>query len=338
MSRPESPRRILAIAPNWVGDVVMCTPALRALARRYPHAELCVAALASGCATLAGLPFIQCFVTLPPKSGVADLYRGARAAGPRPDLAVIFPHSFRSAALAWLSGAQMRIGYDRGGRRALLTQAVPPHRENGKISPIYMVDEYLELARAAGAEDDGLGPELAVAADDLEALRAQLPTGRPIVAMAPGAAFGPSKCWPAERFAAVADALTERKNATVILLTGPGEEQTRADVLAAARHPMLDVQGSKPSLGKLKAAISLSDLVIGNDSAPRHMAVAFKRPVICIMGPTSPRYTAGPYETGAVLRVDVECGPCQRPICTTDHRCMTRITPEMLVLQAESWI
>lgn len=338
MPLPETPRRVLAIAPNWVGDVVMCTPALRALARRYPDAELCVAGLASGCATLAGLPFIQRFVPLPAKSGIAELFRNARASGARPDLALIFPHSFRAATFAWLSGARTRIGYDRGGRRALLTDAVPPHRENGEITPIYMVDEYLGLARAAGAEDDGIGPGLAVSAEDLAAVRSQLPEGRPVVAMAPGAAFGPSKCWPAERFAAVADALAERKNAAVLLLTGPGEEQTRADVLAATRHPMLDVQGSTPSLGKLKAAISLSDLVIGNDSAPRHMAVAFKRPVLCIMGPTSPRYTAGPYETGAILRVDVPCGPCQRPICTTDHRCMTQITPEMLVVHAESWI
>ncbi|HPX42363.1 MAG TPA: glycosyltransferase family 9 protein, partial [Candidatus Hydrogenedentes bacterium] len=90
----------------------------------------------------------------------------------------------------------------------------------------------------------------------------------------------------------------------------------------------------RPTINTLKATLALADLLIGNDSGPRHVAIAFKKPVICIMGPTSPRYSTGPYETGEVLRVDVDCGPCQKPECETDFRCMTRIVPGAVVAAA----
>lgn len=329
---------VLAIAPNWLGDVVMCTPALRALKRRFPGHELVVAAQKSGGDLLAGLPWIDRFLTMPGKPRLADMRAAAQALDQRPAVAVVFPHSFRAAMFACITGAKARVGYARGGRSWLLTQAVPPHQEDGKIVPIYMLDEYMGLATTLGAEDDGRGPELAVSEADLAEVRRLLPTDRKIVALAPGAAFGPSKRWPAERFAAVADALAIRHGAACVLLTGPGEEDTRAAVLAAAKQPLLDVQGAAPSIGKLKAAIASADLLIGNDSGPRHIAVALQRPVICLMGPTSPRYTAGTYEKGRVLRVDVPCGPCQKPICTTDHRCMTSLTVEQVVVESLKWI
>jgi heptosyltransferase-2 len=159
-----------------------------------------------------------------------------------------------------------------------------------------------------------------------------------VVGIAPGAAFGPSKRWLPERFAAVADALHESSNAQCLLFTGPGEEDTRDAVLAAARHPLLDVQQPAPSVAKLKAGIAELDLLIGNDSAPRHIAIAFGVPVICIMGPTAPAYTTSPYERGEVIRVDVDCGPCQKPTCVTDHRCMKQITVAHVVDAARQFL
>ncbi|MEX2015073.1 MAG: glycosyltransferase family 9 protein, partial [Candidatus Hydrogenedentales bacterium] len=158
--------------------------------------------------------------------------------------------------------------------------------------------------------------------------------GRPLIGIAPGAAWGPSKRWPAERYAAVADRLHDEYDACCILLTGPGEEETRAAVQKAARHPLLEIDSGKPTIATLKAAVSLLDVLVCNDSGPRHVAIAFNVPTVCIMGPTRPIYSTGPYERGALLRVDVDCGPCQRPTCRTDHRCMTRITPETVAEKA----
>jgi heptosyltransferase-2 len=217
----------------------------------------------------------------------------------------------------------------------LLSHRVQPHRENGKIAPLYMAREYLDLLQPLGCADDGAGLALYAPEELRTAVRTRLDSARPIVGIAPGAAFGPSKRWLPERFAAVADALRETANAQCLLFTGPGEEDTRDAVLAAARHPLLDVQQPAPSVAKLKAGIAELDLLIGNDSAPRHIAIAFGVPVICIMGPTAPAYTTSPYERGEVIRVDVDCGPCQKPTCVTDHRCMKQITAERVVEAAQ---
>jgi heptosyltransferase-2 len=114
-----------------------------------------------------------------------------------------------------------------------------------------------------------------------------------------------------------------------VLLTGPGEADTRAAVLKAVKFPLLEFPGG--GIPRLKAVLAEADLLVGNDSGPRHIAIAFGKPVVCVMGPTSPRYTDSPWEKGRVLRVEVDCGPCQKPVCATDHRCMTRISVDAVV-------
>lgn len=324
MARFVNPNRILAFVPNWLGDVAMCTPALRALHHRFPEAALTAAGRASACALLNGLPWISNCQTLPAQPGLKEMLR-IRAECGRPDLAVIFPHSFRSALMARLVGARRRVGYARNGRSFLLTDAVPPYQENGRTTPIYMTREYLELLKPFGCEDDREGLELRANPEILALMESRLGDMRPRVGIAPGAAFGPSKRWPAERYAAVADALVERIGARCVLLTGPGEEDTREAVLRTAKTPLVQCDEGHPTIDTLKATIAALDLLVCNDSGPRHVAVAFKVPTVCIMGSTSPKYSEGPYEHGNVLRVDVDCGPCQKPVCETDHRCMTRI-------------
>lgn len=331
-------QHIVVLAPNWLGDAAMATPALRALHRRFPEARLTVAGRSAVCGLLDGLPWIDRLIQIPAQPGLADMIRFARALRPKPDLCVVLPHSIRSGWLAWWSGAPRRLGQDRDGRRWLLTETVAPYREHGRIVPIYMGREYLDLVASLGCEDDGAGLELVAPPEDFEEVRRLRGPGGPVVGLAPGAAFGPSKLWPAERFAALADTLAERKGARCVLITGPGEENTRDAVLGAAKRPLLELQAHPPTLGRLKAIIASLDLLVGNDSGPRHIAVAFKKPVICLMGPTSPRYSEGPWEHGEVLRVDVDCGPCQKPICTEDHRCMTRIPVERAVEAAMRWL
>ncbi len=326
-------RHILALAPNWLGDTVMCTPALRALRLNFPAARLTVAANPACCDLLEDLPWIDGLYRLLPKSSLLPLMRQAKQLAPiAGDLTVVFPHSFRSALLARFIGSKQRIGYARDGRAPLLTQAPAPHMEGGHISPLYMTDEYLELVRAVGARDDGAGPELGLR-EDLAVRAASLLAGEgPLVAFAPGAAFGPSKRWMPEAYAEVADRLAERYGARCLLLTGPEEGDTREAMLCRARVPFVELPPEMESIGAMKALIAHCDLLICNDSGPRHIAVAFKKPVVCIMGPTSPAYTQGPYETGTVLRVDLECSPCQKPVCPLGHhRCMRDITPDQVV-------
>lgn len=328
---PADGPRILALVPNWLGDAAMATPALRALRRRYPNGHLTVAGRPAAVGLLRGLPWIDAYEPLPPKADALTLTRiGRRLAPAARDLAVVLPHSFRAALTAFLTGSRRRLGYARGGRSWLLTDAIEPHRENGRVTPVYMAHEYLALIEHLGCERDGDGLELAADPAVVETIRGRLPSGRPLVGIAPGGAFGPSKRWMPERFAAVADKLAD-SGAACVLITGPGEEAIRDTVQRLARAPLHVCDAGAPDLETLKATIAQIDLLVGNDSGPRHVAVAFGVPVVCIMGPTSPRYSEGPYERGCVLRVDVDCGPCQQPTCRTDHRCMTRIGVDWVV-------
>ena len=277
------------------------------------------------------MPWLDAFESIPPRPNALELSRiGRRLAPHGQDVAVVFPHSFRAALTAYLAGSQRRVGYGRGQRSWLLTDAVAPHREHGRICPVYMGREYLDLVACLGCRDDGRGLELAADPETVSRLQERIPAGQPVVGIAPGGAFGPSKRWLPERFAEVSDRLSER-GATCVLITGPGEEAIRDAVKRAARRPLHMIDNDRPTLETLKATVSLLHLLVGNDSGPRHVAVAFGVPVVCIMGPTSPRYSEGPYERGEVVRVDVDCGPCQKPVCRTDHRCMTRIGVERVV-------
>ena len=245
---------------------------------------------------------------------------------------MVFPHSFRAALTARFSGARRRIGYARDRRAFLLTHALPPETENGEIRPIYMAKEYLHLVAHLGCEDDGAGLALCTDPQSLASVCEHIPSGDgPLVGIAPGASFGPSKRWPPDRFAEVADQLRERLEARCVLLTGPDEVDIRDAVRAAAASSLLSCDAGNPTVDTLKATVSLLDLLICNDSGPRHVAVAFGIPTVCVMGSTSPAFTSGPYERGEVLRVDVDCGPCQKPECDTDHRCMTEISADRVV-------
>lgn len=323
---------VLALLPNWIGDVAMCTPALRALHARYPEAELSVAGRIGACDLLAGIPWIQNRIAIPQRPGIWTLPALSKVLRPYArDIVVVFPHSFRAAMLARLSGSRHRIGYARGWRSALLTQTIAPHREGGRIRPVYMTREYLDLVAGLGCTDDNEGLELVANPDLASTIAAKLPTNAPRIGIAPGAAFGGSKRWPANRFAETADALTERIGATCVLLTGPGESAVRLELIGHAHSELVECHDGASTIEDLKATISQLDLLICNDSGARHVAVAFGVPTVCIMGPTKPEYSMGPYEKGQVLRIDVDCGPCQKPVCRTDHRCMTGITPEWVV-------
>ena len=337
MPEQYAPRRVFAIVPNWLGDAVMCTAALRTLKQRFPEAELIVFGRIAICAALAGLPYVSQFVELPAKPGFLKMLGLARRFRRRgEDVAAVFPHSFRAALLAKMLGANRVVAYRRNKRAWLVTDPVEPKRdERGRITPVYMTWEYLDLLEPLTVEYDGFGLDLAVDDTWVARIKEHLIGPGPYIGIAPGAAFGPSKRWLPERFAEVADALHEKAGAQCVLLTGPGEEDTRDAVLAAATHELTVCDEGNPTIDSLKATVSLLDLLVTNDSGPRHVAVGLHVPAICVMGPTSPSYTEGPYEKGEVVRIDVECGPCQKPVCPTGtHECMKGVTAERVLRAA----
>ena len=317
----------------------MCTPALRTIHQRYPEATLTVVGRGGACGLLKGLKYIDNLVVIPARPGFFKMLSIAWKLRPMGrDLAIVFPHSLRAAFLARLSGSKRVLGYERGNRSWLLTDRVEPHRVEGKVAPTYMTWEYNDLIKILGAEYDGFGLELVADERAVAEVQEHIVGDGPLIGFAPGAAFGPSKQWPVERFAAVADALVEQIAARCILLTGPGEEDTREAFIKLCKHPVTLCDENKPTIDSLKATISVLDILVCNDSGPRHIAIAFNIPTVCIMGSTRPVYSAGPYERGEVLRIDVDCGPCQKPVCTTDHRCMTGIDPDRVTTTVRKYL
>ncbi len=337
----EQVERIVVRAPNWVGDVVMATPAFRSLRETFPRAHLAVVLRPYVEPILRGAPWFDEVMAVEDRGpgNFAALVRRLRRG--RFDLGLLLPNSFRTALEFWLGGVRRRVGYARRGRGPLLTHPVPPPRgEDGRFQPQNMVDYYLRLCAEVGCEELSqreelfITPECQRRADALFEKWSVAPGDR-LIAINPGGAFGSSKLWMPERFAAVADELARRHRARIVLVGAPSERPILEAVAAAmTATPILPEPGDL-DLDVLKPLMRRCCLLVTNDTGARHYAVAFGVPLVCVMGSTSPLYTNVNLERQEIVRVDVDCGPCQKKVCTTDHRCMTRITPEMVVEAAE---
>jgi heptosyltransferase-2 len=332
-----APARILVRAPSWVGDVVMATPALRALRRARPDAEIVLEGKPFLAGLVRGLPSVDAF--LPDVRGSA--FARARALRERGfDWAVLLPDSTRAALGPFLARIPVRAGYAREPlRRALLTLALPPPTEGGRRVPISMIERYLRITRALGCPDAGLAPELAVDAEARErALKrlaeAGVAPGERTLLVTPGASFGSSKLWPPESFAAAADAIARAHGLRVVLAPGPGEEAIARRIAEAMAERAIVLAAPPTSLAELVALIAGAALQLGNDTGPRHVAVACGVPAVVVMGPTDPRHTAHLLERQRVLREELPCSPCHLKVCPIDHRCMTRLRPERAVAAA----
>ncbi len=146
----------------------------------------------------------------------------------------------------------------------------------------------------------------------------------------PGAKYGAAKLWPAEKFAAVGDRLIDERGATILVSGSPAERKIIAEVIGHMRRPAADLSATGLSLGGLKDVIRRCDLMVTNDTGPRHVAAAMDVPVVTIFGPTHPEWTEIYYAKERQVAVKVFCGPCQKKTCPLDHRCMTRVTPAIV--------
>lgn len=341
------PRSIAVRCPNWVGDIVMCTPALRSLRRHYPGAHISVLVKPSLRPVIEHLPFFDEIIEYEPKGrdrGVKNYLSFIRRLNRRRfDLGVIMPHSFSSAQVFFLAGLPERVGYNRNARGWMLTRRVAPFTERGKTVPVNMVRLYLELVRNLGcsAEDGRVELRTSDAAEkwqDAFFLQRGIGADDFTVVIIPGATFGSSKCWKDSSFAEVADALISEYGARVFIVPGPGETDIARSITQKMRHAPVDPGERILPLDRLMALIRRCSLVIANDTGPRHFGVAFDKPVIVLMGPTDPRYTDYGLDKTIILRGNADCAPCHLKTCPVDHRCMTLITPQKVLTAAREMI
>lgn len=337
----EHPERILVRLPTWVGDVVMATPALRALATAHPQATIVCEGRGVLHDLVVGLPGVTGFLAEPGKR-MRDLRARVRSiAAGRFDWAIVLPDSHRAAAGPFLARVPVRAGYAFDfGRKVMLTDWLGAEMENGKRIPISMIERYLMVTRLVDCPDDG--DQLAVPLTEpiRQRLRAALKAaglepGAPYLSVVPGAAFGASKLWPIEFYARAATELHAQHGLPLVMAPGPGEEPIAHAIRDAMDTPVYVLEPiHEAGLLHVAAMIEGSSLCLSNDTGPRHFAVAAGVPVVVMIGPTDSRTTDHQLERQRVLREDVECSPCLLKVCPIDHRCMIQLSPDRVISAA----
>ncbi|HEV3385302.1 MAG TPA: lipopolysaccharide heptosyltransferase II [Gemmata sp.] len=336
--------RIALFLPNWIGDVVMATPAVQAIRDAFPTADLIAVCKPYVADVLGGNPWFS-EVVLADKRGPSSHRLFAVAAKLREkqvDAAVLFPNSFRSALMAWLAGCRTIVGFVRYCRGLLLTNRLFAKSDShGRFVPSPAIDDYNRLARELGTANPGFEMRLFTEEKDESSADAVwekfgLANYAQVVVLNPGAAFGAAKHWSIDSFSRLARMLTQRTGCGVLVLCGPTEREMARQIADGSRSPhAYSLHDEQLSLGLTKACVRRSDLLITTDSGPRHFAAAFGRPVVTLFGPTHIAWTETYYPEAIHLQKKVPCGPCQKRVCPLDHRCMRELTPSEVYRAAE---
>jgi heptosyltransferase-2 len=343
------PQRILIVQPSWVGDAVMATPALRAMRELYPNAHISYLLRRYVKDIYTGMPWADQLISY--RTGKTKLKTGkgtfdvaSRLRAGKFDLAVLLPNSFKSALICRMAGIPRVLGYDRDGRGFLLTDRLRPHRAEGKFVPSPIIHSYLAFPKYLGSAGHDLKMQLFITDTDrreaaavfaragLDAeLNRPAAHGRPpLILLNPGAQYGAAKLWKAEYFAALGDRFISELGATVLLSSAPKERAIIESIRRQMQHRAVDLSTAGMALGSLKEIVRRCDLMVTNDTGPRHIAAALDVPVVTVFGPTHPEWTEIYYAKERQVSVKVFCGPCQKKTCPLDHRCMTQVTPAMV--------
>jgi len=322
--------------PNWVGDVVMATPAIRALRNHFAPARCLAVCRPYVADVLEGSSWFDAHVFLDRKGPWSQRWPAVawQLRREKIDLAVLLPNSFRAGLTAWLGGCKRLVGFRRDRRGWLLTDRLEPIYDGaGNFKPSPVMDDYNRLAQAAGCPWPGYRMVLfTTPADEASAdavyAKFGLTASDEVICLNPGAAFGAAKFWPIESFAELAQHFADDRGAKVLVLCGPSEREQARKIAALANRPQVFALADEPlSLGLTKALVRRCSLLVTTDSGPRHFAAAFDRPVVSLYGPTFIDWTRTYFDKEINLQKKVPCGPCQLRVCPTDHVCMKLLTP-----------
>ena len=331
-------KRFIILAPNWLGDAVMALPAIADLRRAAPDASIAVAARPAIAPLFALMPDVNETIVL--NSGRPEGLEGlspavmrwrtlgVELAGRHFDTALLLPNSMHAALIAARAAIPERWGYATDWRGRLLTRAIAPP------SGLHQVDYYQHLVHALGFPNGSVVPRVAVsdAARDagLRALTAAGWDGRsPLVALAPGAAYGGAKKWPPESFAELAAALAA-DGVQCVMIGAAADASTAAEVARAARfedrggseRPALLNTVGRTDLATLAGVLTHCRALVTNDSGAMHFGAAAGVAVTAVFGPTNEHATRPMGDAHVVVSHSVWCRPCMLRECPLDHRCM----------------
>jgi heptosyltransferase-2 len=325
-SRAANYSNILIRATNWVGDAVMCLPALRAIRARFPEAHITILAKS----WVSDLYAQESFTDRILMSDAKPWWKLARELRRHHfDCAILLQNAFEAAWLAWLAGIPNRIGYNRDGRGLLLTRAVKVPKR-GEI-PRHQRFYYLELLRRAGLIDKMPAGDISIVPQT-----ARRDRKKRVIGVSPGAAYGTAKRWLPNRFAEAAATLATERGATLALF-GSRAEHGLCEQIAQQLHGY-DVTNyaGQTTLEQFIELAARCELFLTNDSGAMHIASALGVPTVAIFGATDDLATGPTGPLSRVVREKVECSPCLLRECPIDHRCMTRVSTARVVREARA--
>jgi len=325
-------KKILFIRIDRIGDIVLSTPALKAIKQAFPHSDMTVLASPSNSPIIFNNPNIDHIVVYDRRGRLIDRIRviqKLRESGF--DLAIdpYADYELETALIAFFSGAKRRIGYASYGREVLFNLPAPEIRSSG-----HFIDLTLDVLKPLNIDINDKTPEIYLTDDEKKWAGGWLNKKElgcnPVIGMHPGAYYETQR-WPPERFAELIELLQKDKKLDVIIFGGPGDEHL-VDRICSILHGEVTTYITH-DLRKLAALISCCHVFVCNNSGPLHMSVAIGTPTISFMGPTIKERWMPIGNIHTVLRIDdLPCIGCNKGYCRINtHDCMHLITAEIVI-------
>lgn len=333
-------KNILIIGPSWVGDMVMAQSLFKLLKARVA-CTLTVLAPAWTFSLISRMPEIDKAIELPFAHGELSLIKRYQLAKKlrqeKYDEAIVLPNSFKAALIPFFARIPKRTGWVGEWRYPLLNDARKLDKKNYPL----MIEQFMALGLPKEASLPASYPHPAFLVSEKSqaetlALHQPIFRGKPILAIAAGAEFGPAKRWPEEYFATVANhKLAEGWD---VWLFGSPKDKTVTDKIMSLTGGRCENIAGRPKLSETIDLLSLTNGLITNDSGLMHIASALKKPVIALYGSTSPAFTPPLSNTATVLKLDLDCQPCFKRECPLQHhRCMRELTPNQVLEAMRTW-
>ncbi len=331
-------KKILVVGPSWVGDMVMAQSLFMALKANNPDCLIDVLAPQWSLPLLDRMPQVNTGIPMPLGHGQFDLsarYRlGKSLRGKNYQQAILLPNSWKSALIPFFANIKQRTGYLGEQRWGLLNEP----RKLDKQFLTMTVQRFVALAYPADQKQlpDCPVPVLKIPENSPQQLieKFKLTQNNKILALCPGAEYGPAKRWPVEHYAELAtEKLDQGWN---VFLFGSAKDQPVAEQInALANHRCQDFSG-KTSLAEAVDLMSLADVVVSNDSGLMHVAAALNKQVIAIYGSSDPNFTPPLNASAKVINLNLECSPCFKRECPLAHtRCLYDISPQQILAEMD---
>ena len=335
-------RNILLIRLSSLGDIVLTSPAIRAVRQHFPQAHIAMLVGKQSADLLTANPHLDEVITFDRKAGNKDtgqMRRMIRLLRERRfDLVIDFQRKFRTSLLGYLSGARCRVGYHQPN--GMLCTVRVPDRSNravraGRISSAPAIDRYFALLHAIGVETTDRRLELFITDTDRafsqEIMAAKgIVADRPKVGLFPGAAWKLRE-WRPDRFAAIGDRAVHEFGAQVLLFGGPAEGELVQQVGDLMTTEATSLAGTL-DLRQLAGLIERCDLFVTNDTGPMHIAAAMQTPTVALFGPGDHIRFQPLDPIHTTIRHHVPCNPCKQ----FTNRCKNNICMKLITVD-EVW-